>query len=98
VAEPHQSRVRRRKHSPAVLAVVAVLLAAPLVALLSVGTYNSATPRLWGFPFFYWYQLLWVLIAAAATAVAYLLMTRTGREVELDRDADADADAEGERR
>ncbi len=88
MGEPHHSRVRRRKHSPAVLAVVAVLLAAPFVALLSVGTYNSATPRLWGFPFFYWYQLLWVIIAAAATTVAYLLITRTGKDAEIDTDED----------
>ena len=26
--------------------------------------YADETPRLWGFPFFYWYQLLWVLLAA----------------------------------
>ena len=29
-------------------------------------TYAKDEPRLWGFPFFYWYQLLWVFISAIA--------------------------------
>ena len=32
---------------------------APMVAVIAVPTYNSATPKLGGFPFYYWYQLLW---------------------------------------
>lgn len=38
--------------------VVSVLLVIPMVALALVPTYSSRTPVLWGFPFFYWYQLL----------------------------------------
>ena len=53
--------------------VIAVLLAASLVATLWVPFYNHLTPVLWGFPFFYWYQLMWVLIVAILSAVAYLL-------------------------
>jgi len=37
-----------------------VLLLAPFVGLLWVPFYNRATPKLFGFPFFYWYQFLWV--------------------------------------
>ena len=33
--------------------------------------YNSVEPSLIGIPFFYWYQLLVVLIGAALTAVVY---------------------------
>jgi hypothetical protein len=33
--------------------------------------YNSAEPYLAGVPFFYWYQLLWVLIGAGLTAIVY---------------------------
>ena len=29
-------------------------------------------PQWHGIPFFYWYQLLWVIIAAVLTAVVYL--------------------------
>jgi magnesium-transporting ATPase (P-type) len=53
--------------------VIAVLLAASLVGTLWVPFYNHLTPVLWGFPFFYWYQLMWVLIVAILSAIAYVL-------------------------
>jgi len=37
-----------------------LLLIIPFVALLWVPFYNSIEPTLWGIPFFYWYQFLWV--------------------------------------
>jgi uncharacterized protein DUF3311 len=49
------------------------LLILPAIGLLFPGVYARATPALFGFPFFYWYQLLWVLIAAAITGMVYLL-------------------------
>jgi len=36
------------------------LLLLPFIALLSVPFYNFRQPVLWGFPFFYWYQFLWI--------------------------------------
>lgn len=42
------------------------------IAVLWPPFYNRAEPRCWGIPFFYWYQLLWVLIGAACTATVYL--------------------------
>ena len=66
----------RRSLSPGLTAVVVVLLAAPFVGLLWVSSYSSVEPRLWGFPFFYWYQLLWVFLAAGLTFVAYQIVTR----------------------
>jgi membrane protein implicated in regulation of membrane protease activity len=61
--------------------VVGVLLALPIVALLWVASYAKDTPRLWGFPFFYWYQFLWVFLAAICTSIAYRLVTSfTARE------------------
>lgn len=53
-----------------------VLLALPLVALALVGTYARKGPELWGFPFFYWYQFLWVFLASACTYGAYLIIER----------------------
>jgi hypothetical protein len=50
-----------------------VCLAVPFVALLWVSSYAKDHPSLWGFPFFFWYQFLWVLITAALTWAAYLL-------------------------
>ena len=33
--------------------------------------YNRVEPSLGGIPFFYWYQLLWVIISAILTAIVY---------------------------
>jgi Na+/proline symporter len=66
-----------------------VLLAIPLVALLWVSSYAKETPRLFGFPFFFWYQLLWVFICAALTYTAYrLVLAARGQGT---RDAHPDA-------
>lgn len=37
-----------------------LLLFVPFAAVAWVPFYNRETPSLFGFPFFYWYQLLWV--------------------------------------
>jgi len=50
-----------------------LLLAVPFIAMLWVSSYNSAEPMIAGIPFFYWYQLLWILIAAALIAIVYAL-------------------------
>ena len=51
------------------LATLCVL--APTAAVIAVPTYNSATPKLGGFPFFYWYQLLLVIVTALLMVAAY---------------------------
>jgi hypothetical protein len=51
-------------------AVAAVCIIAPFVAILWIPTYNKTNPKLLGFPFFYWYQLLWVVITAVLMLVA----------------------------
>jgi len=48
------------------------LLIAPFIAVLWVPFYNSVEPSLIGIPFFYWYQLLWVLISAVLIYIVYL--------------------------
>jgi hypothetical protein len=50
-----------------------VLLIAPFVGLLYPAWYSHERPHLWGFPFFYWYQFVWVLVTAALTGAVYLL-------------------------
>ncbi len=47
------------------------LLLAPFAAMLDVGSYNRIEPALAGIPFFYWYQLLWILVAAAIIFLVY---------------------------
>ncbi|MBF9234141.1 DUF3311 domain-containing protein [Microvirga alba] len=36
----------------------------PFIALLWVPFYNTVEPRLWGIPFFYWYQFAWVFLTS----------------------------------
>jgi hypothetical protein len=50
-----------------------LLLLIPFVAMLWVSSYDSAEPMLAGIPFFYWYQLLWILISAVIIAFVYAL-------------------------
>ncbi|MDV9169563.1 DUF3311 domain-containing protein [Streptomyces sp. W16] len=60
-------------------AVITVCLLAPFVALLWVGSYTKIDPTFIGIPFFYWYQMLWVLISTALTMTAYKLWQRDQR-------------------
>ena len=41
-----------------------LLLALPFIGLLIVPLYNQLEPTLFGFPFFYWYQLAWVPVTS----------------------------------
>lgn len=50
------------------------LLLLPFAGLLYVPIYNRAEPSLWGFPFFYWYQLMWVPITVFLIWLAYRRM------------------------
>ncbi|WP_299931140.1 DUF3311 domain-containing protein [uncultured Nocardioides sp.] len=55
------------------MALAAVLLAIPIVVLLWVPHYAKVEPRLFGFPFFFWYQFLWVFLCSGLTWAAYKL-------------------------
>ena len=48
-----------------------LLLLIPFIALLWVPFYAKSEPALWGFPFFYWYQFIWVPVSALLTAWVY---------------------------
>ena len=48
-----------------------LLLIIPFIGLLWVPFYNSIEPQLWGFPFFYWYQFVWVFITAGLIWIVY---------------------------
>ena len=56
------------------LALAAVLLAIPIIALMWVSSYSRDEPRLGGFPFFIWYQFLWVFLTSALTYTAYRIV------------------------
>jgi hypothetical protein len=61
-------------------ALVGVLLAIGIVVPLLVGVYDSETPVLWGFPFFYWFQFLLIPVVSVLTFVAFRLSLRATRE------------------
>jgi hypothetical protein len=47
------------------------LLGLPYLGLCFPQLYARATPALWGFPFFYWYQFAWVILTSALLGVVY---------------------------
>jgi hypothetical protein len=78
-SEPTHARPRNRPNW-IIWTLIAVLLAAVLIGTLWVPIYNRTTPALGSFPFFYWYQLLWVPVVALVSWLAYLLSKRAWRD------------------
>ena len=58
----------RKGHSPWLW-----LLAIPYPALLWVPFYNAVEPRFLGFPFFYTYQMAFVVLTAIITGIVFLI-------------------------
>lgn len=69
-------RGRGRELPVATKILVAVLLLIPLLALALVPIYSKENPKLLGFPFFYWYQLVWVVLASVFTYAAFVVIKR----------------------
>jgi hypothetical protein len=76
---PTDPRRQVRPLPPRTVAIAAVLVLIPLVALALVPTYAKDDPHLWGFPFFYWYQFLWVFLTSGFTFTAYLVIEHARR-------------------
>lgn len=79
------TKPRRTKASQRIRWFVGALLLVPIVFPLLVGTYDRTEPEFAGFPFYYWYQFLWILIGAVITAVAYFLLRWDKRQNRPDR-------------
>jgi hypothetical protein len=75
------------------LAVAGVLLLLPLVALMWVGSYAKVEPKLGGFPFFIWYQFLWVFLCSACTYTAYRLVLKARPHRPMTNEAPAGEEA-----
>ena len=60
------SRPQRRGRSWLLL-----LLLIPFIAMLWPPFYNFRDPTFIGIPFFYWFQLLWIIITAIITGIVY---------------------------
>ena len=69
---------RRTDHSP-----WNWLLIIPIVVPLLTVLYNHDSPRLGGFPFFYWLQFTFILFSVAITSLVYW-MTRKPEGVSAD--------------
>lgn len=48
-----------------------LLVLIPFAVLAWVPFYNRVEPELAGIPFFYWYQLAWIVIGALLLALVY---------------------------
>jgi hypothetical protein len=66
LAERHEAEIIDER-----MPVMWVLLLLPFAGLLWVPFYNLQEPALFGFPFFYWYQLAWVPITSLLIWVVY---------------------------
>jgi len=66
----NESRSGRRAR----LVLAGLLLVMPVVAYLWVAAYARVSPKVAGFPFFYWWQLLWLVISVVLMGVAYFLV------------------------
>jgi membrane protein implicated in regulation of membrane protease activity len=79
------------------LVVAGILIAIPIVALMLVGTYAKDGPRLADFPFFIWYQFLWVIICSLLTYSAYRVVLKARPHRPMSREGDEFLDEEDDR-
>jgi hypothetical protein len=56
--------------------VSGILLVVGITMPLIVPMYARQDPELFGIPFFYWYQMLWVFIDAFLLWIVYMIVTR----------------------
>jgi hypothetical protein len=70
---PPAARSRAKDHSP-----WNWLLFLPIVIPLIPALFNTDSPRLFGFPVFYWLQLAFIILGVTTTTVVYQ-MTRKRR-------------------
>ena len=52
--------------------LVHLLLGLPYLAVLWPPFYNRIDPAIAGIPFFYWYQMFWIVVGAAVLLPVYL--------------------------
>jgi hypothetical protein len=50
-----------------------LLLIIPFIVMLWPPFYSFRDPAFIGIPFFYWFQMLWIIITSIITAVVYFL-------------------------
>jgi ABC-type Fe3+ transport system permease subunit len=63
------------------------LLLIPIVVPLLVPLYNASGPTIFGWPSFYWLQLVFVALGVATTALVYRMTRRSSSERRAAQDA-----------
>jgi hypothetical protein len=53
-----------------------LLLLLPFIGTLLPFLYNRASPSLFGLPFFYWYQLAWVVVTSLLLGIIAFVFRR----------------------
>ena len=71
-----EGRRRAGVNARALRGVAYALLLGECLVILIPSVYGRATPKLFGIPFFYWFQLLWIIVGMVVTGIAYLLIER----------------------
>ena len=54
-----------------------LVLLIPL-AILITPLFNFARPQLWGLPFFYWFQLAFVVVGVLCVGIVYVMTRKVG--------------------
>jgi cytochrome bd-type quinol oxidase subunit 2 len=71
MVQPHQ-----RTRNPLSAATATVLLLIAVIGAFWVPFYARSAPKLGDFPFFYWFQLIWMPVVMVLCYLAYLLTRR----------------------
>jgi hypothetical protein len=62
------------RKSPATWTAVTILLTLAILGTLWIPLYARSAPKLGPFPFFYWFQLIWVPMTAVLCRICYWLL------------------------
>nr|BBH95962.1 hypothetical protein KTA_41610 [Thermogemmatispora argillosa] len=65
--QPRESVERRGRLWPFTLLLI------PFLTAVCPALYNQVEPTLFGVPFFYWFQMLWIMVTATIVGLVALL-------------------------
>jgi len=71
--------------SKALWLVIGVILVPCIVVPLLVGLYDRTDPTLFGFPFFFWFQFLLIIVVTSLTGFCYWLSLLADRNARTER-------------
>ncbi len=80
---------QRRAQNPVNAVIAGVLLLIAVIGAFWVPIYARSAPKLGDFPFFYWFQLIWMPVVMVLCFLAYLLLRNpSGQRGQDQRDLD----------